>query len=206
MRKSSYLRAVLVGTSCFAIHVSALAQDFNIPAGGLENALSAYTSQTGLQLLYPDSLIRGARTPGVKGDMAADAALVRLLKGTGLSIHRESSAIVIMRAPSSESSGLSDAPIQLAAAAAAAPALETVTVTSSKLGGADVQSIPISITALSQEQLTATQTAGGPDLIKQVPNMTFTKTNFARLQHSDSRHRHAGDFGNDRSGRGRCVQ
>ncbi len=57
--------------------------------------------------------------------------------------------------------------------------LETVTVTSSKLGGADVQSIPIAITALSQEQLTATQTAGGPDLIKQVPNMTFTKTNFS---------------------------
>src|SRR6185312_15037490 len=43
---------------------------------------------------------------------------------------------------------------------------------------ADVQSIPIAITALSQEQLTATQTAGGPDLVKQVPNLTFTKTNF----------------------------
>ena len=57
-------------------------------------------------------------------------------------------------------------------------AVETVTVTSSKIGG-DVQNIPISITALSQEQLTATQTAGGPDLIKQVPNMTFTKTNFS---------------------------
>ncbi len=42
-----------------------------------------------------------------------------------------------------------------------------------------MQSIPIAITALSQEQLTATQTAGGPDLIKQVPNMTFTKTNFS---------------------------
>ncbi len=57
-------------------------------------------------------------------------------------------------------------------------ALETVTVTSSKIGG-DIQNIPISITALSQEQLTSTQTAGGPDLIKQVPNMTFTKTNFS---------------------------
>src|SRR5262249_2792983 len=52
-----------------------------------------------------------------------------------------------------------------------------VTVTSSKIGG-DVQNIPISITALSQEQLTATQTAGGPDLVKTVPNLTFTKTNF----------------------------
>ena len=61
---------------------------------------------------------------------------------------------------------------------ASSAALETVTVTSSKIGG-DVQNIPISITALSQEQLTATQTAGGPDLVKQVPNMTFTKTNFS---------------------------
>jgi outer membrane receptor protein involved in Fe transport len=36
---------------------------------------------------------------------------------------------------------------------ASGAALETVTVTSSKIGG-DVQNIPISITALSQEQLT----------------------------------------------------
>src|SRR6201999_2226543 len=63
-------------------------------------------------------------------------------------------------------------------ASAPRASVETVTVTSSKLGGADVQSIPIAITALSQEQLTATQTAGGPDLVKQVPNLTFTKTNF----------------------------
>ncbi len=55
--------------------------------------------------------------------------------------------------------------------------LETVTVTSSKIGG-DVQNIPISITALSQEQLTQPQTTGGPDLVKQVPNLTFSKTNF----------------------------
>ncbi len=52
-----------------------------------------------------------------------------------------------------------------------------MTVTSSKIGG-DVQNIPISITAMSQEQLTQTQTTGGPDLVKQVPNLTFTKTNF----------------------------
>jgi iron complex outermembrane receptor protein len=178
MTISNHLRTVLVVTSCFAIYTNAFAEKFNIPAGGLENALSAYTTQTGLQLLYPDSLVRGAHTSGVKGDMAADTALMRLLKGTGLSLRRESSAIVIMRAPPSESRNIVDAPTQLAAAQAPSATLETVTVTSSKIGG-DVQNIPISITALSQEQLTATQTAGGPDLVKQVPNMTFTKTNFS---------------------------
>ncbi|HTO39516.1 MAG TPA: TonB-dependent receptor plug domain-containing protein, partial [Rhizomicrobium sp.] len=69
--------------------------------------------------------------------------------------------------------------MQLAQAAPARTAVETVTVTSSKLGGSDVQSIPIAITALSQEQLTAQQISGGPDLIKSVPNMSFTKTNFS---------------------------
>jgi len=57
--------------------------------------------------------------------------------------------------------------------------IETVTVTSSKLGKVDIQSLPIAITALSQDHLTATQTAGGPDLVKDVPNLTFTKTNFS---------------------------
>jgi outer membrane receptor protein involved in Fe transport len=57
--------------------------------------------------------------------------------------------------------------------------VETVTVTSSKLGTTDVQSIPIAITELSAEQLTAQKIEGGPDLLKSVPNMTFTKTNFS---------------------------
>jgi outer membrane receptor protein involved in Fe transport len=56
--------------------------------------------------------------------------------------------------------------------------VETVTVTSSKLGTTDVQSIPIAITELSAEQLTAQKIEGGPDLLHSVPNMTFTKTNF----------------------------
>src|SRR5262249_12282265 len=72
-------------------------------------------------------------------------------------------------------------PVNLAVTSASSTpgaSLETVTVTSSKIGG-DVQNIPIAITAMSQEQLTQTQTAGGPDLVKQVPNLTFTKTNFS---------------------------
>src|SRR6185437_7219507 len=92
-------------------------------------------------------------------------------------IHREEGAIAIIRQQQSAEPEIT--PIQMAQAAPARAAVETVTVTSSKLGGADVQSIPIAITALSQEQLTATQTAGDPDLVKQVPNLTFTKTNFS---------------------------
>ena len=59
----------------------------------------------------------------------------------------------------------------------AASSVETVVVTSSKIKG-DIQTVPIAITALSQEQLTSRQIAGGPDLVKDVPNLTFSKTNF----------------------------
>jgi len=41
-----------------------------------------------------------------------------------------------------------------------------------------IQNVPIAITAIKQEDLTTRQVTGGPDLITQVPNMTFTKTNF----------------------------
>ena len=59
----------------------------------------------------------------------------------------------------------------------AASSVETIVVTSSKIKG-DIQTVPIAITALSQEQLTSRQIAGGPDLVKEVPNLTFSKTNF----------------------------
>jgi iron complex outermembrane receptor protein len=158
--------------------VGAWATNFNIPAGDLKSALDAYTNKTGIELIYPEDQMADSRTGGVTGSLSADDALVHLLKGTGFSMRHQSGAIAIVR----NSSHADNLPLPKIAAApapaASGAALETVTVTSSKIGG-DVQNIPISITALSQEQLTSTQTTGGPDLVKQVPNMTFTKTNFS---------------------------
>jgi len=174
----SRIRTLLVGTTGLILLGSgALAQNFDIPRGDLKAALDAYMKQSGVSLMYPPSAVRGVHTDGVHGDLPPDAALVRLLSGTGFGTqHTTSGAIGIVPKVHSE---VEIEPMQLAQAAPPRASVETVTVTSSKLGCADVQSIPIAITALSQEQLTATQTAGGPDLVKQVPNLTFTKTNFS---------------------------
>jgi len=180
MNRLQSLKAALITSAAIVCGVTgAFAAEFNIPAGDLKSALDSYMSQTGVELIYPEDQMGGSRTKGVAGALAPEDALTRILKGTGFSMRHESGAIAIVRDRSSLNSGNEVAPMQLAQAAPSHAAVETVTVTSSKLGGADVQSIPIAITALSQEQLTATQTAGGPDLIKQVPNMTFTKTNFS---------------------------
>ncbi len=166
-------------TSIVMFATIAKAANFDIPGGDLKSALAAYTTQSGVELIVSSEAIRGSRTSGVKGTISADDALSHILSGTGFIAHRTpSGAIGIVRDHSSSSESEQGELLQIAQAIPVQRAVETVTVTSSKLGGADVQSIPISITALSQEQLTATQTAGGPDLVKQVPNLTFTKTNF----------------------------
>ena len=170
------LKTAILATACsIALRSQANAANFNVPAGDLKQALDAYSQQAGTPLLYPSIEVSGIHTQGARGNLSPEGALSAILANTGFAVHRDAGAAVIVR----DHSSVEDAPIQLAQAASSPrAAVETVTVTSSKLGGADVQSIPIAITALSQEQLTATQTAGGPDLIKQVPNMTLHKDEF----------------------------
>jgi iron complex outermembrane recepter protein len=181
MTKLTYLRAALAGSvSALVLATSAFASDYNIPGGDLKNALDSYAQQTAVALLYPEEAIKGVHTRGAKGDLSARDALSRILAGTGfvMRLHPDG-AITIVH---DEKKG-SDASLPVVRLADAAPrpslaaGIESVVVTSSKIKG-DIQTVPIAITALSQEQLTSRQIAGGPDLVKEVPNLTFSKTNF----------------------------
>ncbi len=180
MKNLSLMGKLLTGTACVVILTSAAqAASFDIPRGDLASALDAYSAQSGVAVVVSAKAVHDIQTAGVKGDLTAPDALSRLLKGTGFVANPSPSGVIEIVGANRKSSNIDIPSLQLAQATPPArAAVETVTVTSSKLGGADVQSIPIAITALSQEQLTATQTAGGPDLVKQVPNLTFTKTNF----------------------------
>ena len=172
--------ALAGGVALAAFAPAAYADQFNIPGGDLATALDAYIAQTRIELVVPDSAISGARTGGVKGDLSADAALSRILAGTGFVSRREGNALVVVpEVHQRKTSSIENHELMIASAepAHAASSVETVVVTSSKIKG-DIQTVPIAITALSQEQLTSRQIAGGPDLVKEVPNLTFSKTNF----------------------------
>jgi iron complex outermembrane receptor protein len=178
MIKFNYIAASFAATIFLLSAASASAEKFHIPASDLKTALDNYAAQTGVELVVSSEAVRGVRTRGASGDFSDEDALKRILSGTGFVARREAGAIVVVHDDRAMEEPSTAAKIAAATAPAASnAALETVTVTSSKIGG-DVQNIPISITALSQEQLTATQTTGGPDLVKQVPNLTFSKTNF----------------------------
>jgi iron complex outermembrane receptor protein len=178
MNSNGLKLALAGGVSAIAIATSAYAAQFDIPSGELRTALNSYAQQSGIQLVVSGAAIKGIHTRGVKGELPVEVALAKILAGTGMAAKREQSAVAIVPA------NAADAPraqkrTELAAATPvyASAGVETVVVTSSKIKG-DIQTVPIAITALSQEQLTSRQIAGGPDLVKEVPNLTFSKTNF----------------------------
>ncbi len=184
MARLKVLKSALVGgASVFILTSAAHARNFDIPGGDLDAALAAYSNQSGIELIVSASDIRGVHTRGVVGDLSADAALTHILSGTGFVVHRNVSGKIGIaredkRSQARRSYELAQALPAGAVPAHAAASVETVVVTSSKIKG-DIQTVPIAITALSQEQLTSRQIAGGPDLVKEVPNLTFSKTNFS---------------------------
>src|SRR5262249_32632902 len=131
---------------------NAFAKEFNIPGGDLASALDDYIHQSGISVVVSGDVLKGTHTAGVKGNFSDDDALTRLLSGTGFKASKDTSGFVGITRIQSSSSVIRE-PVDIAQTSGAHAALETVTVTSSKIGG-DIQNIPISITALSQEQLT----------------------------------------------------
>ena len=171
-------KTVLIGTTSVAVIASsACAQDFNIPRGDLKIALDAYMKQADIALMYPPASVSGIRSQGAHGNLPVDVALAKILAGTGFSTQRTSTGAIGIVRGESETQSTVVAQTSARMAAAAAAGIESVIVTSSKIKG-DIQTVPIAITALSQEELTSRQIAGGPDLVKEVPNLTFSKTNF----------------------------
>ena len=178
MSKVHTFKALLAGSaSVLALGSAAHAGNFNIPGGDLETALNIYVAQTGTHLIVSEDAVRGVKTRGVHGDLPAEAALERILAGTGLHARNESGVIAVVQENSEVPMKRLIQTAEVRMASASASSVETVVVTSSKIKG-DIQTVPIAITALSQEQLTSRQIAGGPDLVKEVPNLTFSKTNF----------------------------
>ncbi|MEM9281282.1 MAG: TonB-dependent siderophore receptor [Verrucomicrobiota bacterium] len=59
-------------------------QTFDIPSQSLSEALKAYSAQTGIDVGANSNLLNGKTAPAVSGDLTAEAALNRLLAGSGL--------------------------------------------------------------------------------------------------------------------------
>src|SRR6185437_9906153 len=95
MPKTYRFKAILAGSAAVsALATAAYGANFNIPAGPLDAALDAYTAQSGVPVIAATDQLRNTRTKGIAGDLPPDAALSRLLKGTGFVPSRDQSGAI----------------------------------------------------------------------------------------------------------------
>ena len=100
-----FVAVALAGASLasMAIAEPAMAQQaqksYSIPAQDLKDALEAFGRKSGRSVVFEDALTVGARSKAVSGTLTADAALGRLLSGTGLTFRMaNANTYVIQRA------------------------------------------------------------------------------------------------------------
>jgi len=144
---------------------------FDIAPQSLTAALNEFGVQSNHAVLFTTDLTSAKVTHGVSKEADPEIALAEMLDGTGLSFRRSGDAFLIVSASDPQSGSA-------AGDGADAGTVQALIVTAQKREE-DIQDVPIAMSAFTQEDLTRSQVAGGPDLMTQVPNMTFTKTNFS---------------------------
>jgi iron complex outermembrane receptor protein len=149
---------------------------FSIAPGNLDDALMAYSAQSDLQVISASNTLRGKRTAGVSGEATPREALAMLLKDSGLSYVATSPSTVTV------TQGEGGSP-QSGSAAGGGAEVEALIVTAQKKEE-DIQDVPIAISAFSQKTLDAQKIEGGFDLLKAIPNVTFSKNNFTSYNFS----------------------
>ncbi len=171
---------------------------FNIPAQPLPVALKAFAVRAHMQLLYQYDAVKGARGNQVVGDLETHAALLRLLRNTGLeAVYSSDSAATIRRvradtSPPSLEQIEGDDPVLLAQAQSPAPAqsnppaaepaaqppppIEEVTVTGSRVSLLPGMSTPTPVTSVPVDELLSTQPQSIVQGLAQLPSLTDSTT------------------------------
>ena len=141
---------------------------YRIPAQSLDRALRDFGVQSGVTILVDASIVNGKRTGGHSKRSDPETALRTLLLGTGLSYRRDGNVFVVTREGNAKP-------------AAAAPEIEDsseIVVTAQKREE-KISDVPIAMTAFTPKALDDHKIESGAELVRAVPNVNFTKSNFS---------------------------
>ncbi len=180
---------MLAGAGCAALMIAAspvgataqsAVTSFNIRSAPLSQSLLEFGRQAGISVAVDQSLTSGLRGRAVSGELPIDEALDRLLVGTGLSAEFAGpNAVRLVRAGQGDAGGndlLQQTPQETTSVA-------DVIVTAQKREES-IQSVPIAVSAFSAENLDAMKIEGGSELMRAIPNVTFSKANFSMYNFS----------------------
>lgn len=171
------LRGVLATSAAIcavAVASPAMAQtkSFDVPAQSAATGITELATQADVQILVSESAVQGKTIRAITGSMSVDQAVRRAAADAGLRIVSSDGRTYTL-APASSAPSSPETPSQSSGYRG-----NEIVVTAQKRVES-VQDVPIAITALSSEDLQAQKIEGGPDIMRAVPNMTFTKTNFS---------------------------
>jgi iron complex outermembrane receptor protein len=146
--------------------------DFDIPREDLALALNQIAQQTHIEISSSAELTRGKISPILKGTYTPEQALNRLLKGSGLRVRRiAGGALVIEKAGTSPSVGQ-----EPTSDGDAAMQGGEIIVTAQKRTE-HLEGVPMSISVISGDRLTATQSTTLQDIVDSVPGMQVVSIN-----------------------------
>jgi len=97
---STALSALLLASPTPVIAQTADAvRRYDVAAGPLDRALTAFAQQSGQQILYPAALVAGRRSDGVSGSYLPETALAALLRNSGLTYRRTRPNVFVLVDP-----------------------------------------------------------------------------------------------------------
>ncbi len=183
---SSLALGALVAVSAPAYAEARQVQQYDIPAQDLGGALRAFARASGVQVIFDGKAVRGKRSEALRHRAAAEEALRELLRGTGMTYRRDGKIFVI-----SPMRRVAQLPAEVTSAAAVAPAVAVqeisdgseIIVTAQKRAEKIID-VPIAMTALSADALDDRKIEGGSELLRAIPNVNFSKTNFSMYNFS----------------------
>ncbi|AZL75370.1 TonB-dependent hemoglobin/transferrin/lactoferrin family receptor [Pseudomonas sichuanensis] len=132
---------------------------FAIGQQPLVEAINAFSQITGWQVGFSAELAEGVASPGVQGSLPAEAALQRLLRGTGLAYRKIGNGNVVLERQ----------------AAGNAIALQQVTVSATR-SAQDVSQVPSTVSVQTREQLDRQNVNNIKDLVRYEPGVSVSGT------------------------------
>ncbi|HDS1681332.1 TPA: TonB-dependent hemoglobin/transferrin/lactoferrin family receptor [Pseudomonas putida] len=132
---------------------------FSIAQQPLVEAINAFSKVTGWQVGFSAELADGVASPGVQGSLPPEAALKRLLQGTGLVLRKISNGNVVLERQS----------------AGNAIALQQMTVSATR-SAQDVSQVPSTVTVQTREQLDRRNVNNIQELVRYEPGVSVGGT------------------------------
>ncbi|HET6538186.1 MAG TPA: TonB-dependent receptor [Sphingopyxis sp.] len=161
-------------------------QSYDIPSQDLGSALRKFAKSSRLQVIFDGDTTRGKRNEALKSQASPEAALRELLRGTGLTYRRDGKIFIISAV---QKAGVSS-PVVLASAVQAATSVpapaaysDEIIVTAQKKEER-ITDVPIAMTALSGQMMDDLKIEGGSELLRAIPNVNFSKSNFSMYNFS----------------------